>query len=139
MTRLALLASICVPLCAHCVENPAAEGARERAQLDPVAYVEAHLAVGERAVVVPRGDYRLALPEGRTAYFRLIGLADVTIDFSGSRLWGETKTRMFDIAHCTNLVVRNVTIDYPFDLPFTQAEIVEVDAEKNWRVKVVPG
>ena len=139
MTRLALLASICVPLCAHCVENPAAEGARERAQLDPVAYIETRLAAGERAVVVPRGDYRLSLPEGRTAYFRLTRLADVTIDFSGSRLWGETKTRMFDIVHCTNLVVRNVTIDYPFDLPFTQAEIVEVDAEKNWRVKVIPG
>lgn len=133
------LASLCVPLRAPCVEIPASEDARECVPLDPVAYVEARLAAGERAVVVPKGDYRLALPEGRTAYFRLTHLADVTIDFSGSRLWGETKTRMFDIVHCTNLVVRNVTIDYPFDLPFTQAEIVEVDAEKNWRVKVIPG
>ncbi len=83
MTRLALVASICVPLCAHCVENPAAEGARERAQLDPVAYVEARLAAGERAVVVPRGDYRLSLPEGRMEYFMIKGLNDVMIDFSG--------------------------------------------------------
>ncbi|MBR3086171.1 MAG: hypothetical protein IKH04_07195 [Kiritimatiellae bacterium] len=97
MTRLALLASICVPLCAHCVENPAAEGARERAQLDPVAYIETHLAAGERAVVVPKGDYRLALPEGRTAYFRLIGLADVTIDFSDSRPAPSRRTCESDI------------------------------------------
>ncbi len=106
---------------------------------DLVAYVEGRLATGERAIVVPKGDYRLALPEGRAAYFSLTRLADVTIDFSGSRLWGETKARMFDIAHCTNLVIRNVTVDYPFDLPFTQAEIVEVDAERSWRVRVIPG
>ena len=106
---------------------------------DPVAYIAERLAAGETSVVVPKGDYRLALPEDRTVYFSLKGLKDATIDFSGSRLWGETKSRMFEIQSCTNLVLRNVAVDYPFDLPYTQAEIVGVDAEKNWRVRIVPG
>ena len=106
---------------------------------DPVSFVAERLAANEREIVVPKGNYRLSLPDGRTEYFTIKGLKDVTIDFSGSRLWGETKARMFDIWCCTNLTLRNAIVDYPFNLPFTQAEIVEVDAERNWRVKVIPG
>ena len=107
--------------------------------MDPVAYVESQLVAGERSIVVPKGDYRMNLPKGRKSYFRLVGLKDVVIDFSGSRLWGEVKARMFSVQSCTNLVLCNVTVDYPFDLPFTQAEIVEVDGEQNWRVKILSG
>ena len=108
-------------------------------QLDPVEYVASRLSAGERKIAVPRGEYRLDLPKERTAYFRFDRLRDVEIDFSGSRLWGNVKSRMFDIRSCTNLVLRNATVDYPFDLPFTQAEIVAADKDRNWRVKVFPG
>ena len=106
---------------------------------DPVSYVAERLAAGERTVVIPNGDYRLTLQEGCAEYFRFKGLKDVEIDFSESRLWGESKARMFDISCCTNLILRNASVDYPFNLPFTQAEIVDVDADRNWRVRIVSG
>lgn len=117
-----------VPVALRCVAQPVP---------DPVAYVAERLAAGDKAVVLPEGDYRLAPPTNRAAYFMFDGLRDVLVDFGGSRLLGESKVRMFQATACTNIVLRNATVDYPFDLPFTQAEIVEVDAERNWRVKIV--
>ena len=120
------------------VDDPLARLGRDAAALDPVAYVKAALAKGAKTVRVPKGNYEIS-PEGNeTAYFRLRGLHDVTIDFGGSELIGRVKTRMFDIAGCTNLTIRNVALDFK-DLPFTQATIEKVDAEGNWDVRVIAG
>lgn len=105
---------------------------------DPFAFVRARLAAGERTVTVPRGVYSVAPGPKETAYLKLRGLKDVTIDFGGSKVLGKVKTRMLDLADCTNVTVRNVTFDY-IPLPFTQAIIEKVDAEKNWDVRIVPG
>ena len=83
---------------------------------DLVRRVEDAVARGERSIVVEKGDYVLDLPADRDAYFRLRRIRDVTIDFSGSRLWGRVKSRMFDLVCCTNVTLRNVTVDYPFSL-----------------------
>ena len=120
------------------VDDPLARLGRDAAALDPVAYVKAALAKGAKTVKVPKGTYEI-LPEGdETSYFRLCGLRDVTVDFSGSKLIGKVRTRMFDFVGCTNLTVRNVTVDYA-ELPFTQATIEKVDAEGNWDVRIVDG
>ena len=106
---------------------------------DLVRRVEDAVARGERSIVVEKGDYVLDLPADRDAYFRLRRIRDVTIDFSGSRLWGRVKSRMFDLVCCTNVTLRNVTVDYPFSLPSTQARIVSVDKERNWEVEILKG
>ena len=109
------------------------------ADVDPVAYVMEGLKSGNSRIVVPKGVYEIE-PNGpkETVYFRLNGLRDVTIDFSGSKLVGKVATRLFNIEGCTNLVLRNFTVDYAF-LPFTQAVIEKVDAERSWDVRVIDG
>ena len=106
--------------------------------VDPVAFVKDALARGERIVNVPKGEYRLPYDKDARAYFALKDVADVTVDFGGSKLIGLVRTRMFDFEGCTNLTVRNVTVDYA-ELPFTQATIEKVDAEGNWDVRIVDG
>lgn len=105
---------------------------------DPVSHVSAAVARGEKSVTVPKGIYEVSPTGDETAYFRLRGLKDVTIDFCGSELIGLVKTRMFDIADCTNLTIRNVALDFK-DLPFTQAVIEKTDEEGNWDVRVISG
>ena len=113
--------------------------ASANADVDPVAYVKEALARGGSRIVVPKGVYEIE-PDGpnETVYFRLKGIKDATIDFSGSKLIGKVATRLFDIADSTNLVLRNFTVDYAF-LPYTQAVIEQVDAEKSWDVRVIDG
>ena len=93
--------------------------ASANADVNPVAFVKESLARGCSRIVVPKGVYEIE-PDGpnETVYFRLNGQRNVTIDFSGSKLIGKVSTRLFDIADCTNLVLRNFTVDYA-NLPFT--------------------
>lgn len=106
--------------------------------VDPIAYVNEALARGERAIRVPKDRYFVDLPADRTSYLTLKGLKDVTIDFQGGALIGKVRSRMLTLSCCTNVTVRNLTIDYE-TLPFTQAVIERVDAERNWDVRVIPG
>lgn len=110
-----------------------------RGELDPVKFVKDEFARGTKLVRVPKARYFIA-PDGarETVYFRLNGLRDVTLDFGGAELVGTVRTRMFDLVGCTNVTIRNVTIDY-HELPFTQAVIEKVDADRNWDVRVVKG
>jgi len=109
------------------------------AELDPVSYVRDELRRGAKSVSVPKAVYEIT-PDAadETVYFRLNGLNDVTVDFNGAELSGCVKTRMFDLVGCTNVTIRNVVIDFR-DLPFTQAVIERVDAERNWDVRIVEG
>ena len=105
---------------------------------DPLDALRAALARGEKSVTVPKARYWLKPADKATSYLELSGLADVTIDFSGGELVGTVKTAMFVLSACTNVTLRNVSIDYS-DLPFTQAVIEKVDAGGNWDVRVIPG
>lgn len=107
-------------------------------RLDPIAYVNGQIADGSKNVTVPRGRYWLTPPHDATSYFEFTGLNDVTIDFSGSELVGMVKTRMIRLVSCTNVIVRNATVDYA-DLPFTQAKIEKVDVDGGWDVRIIPG
>ena len=77
--------------------------------VDPVAYVREALARGEKTVTVPKGRYVIDTDD--TVFFRLKGLDGVTVDFGGSELVCKKRTRYIGLEHCTNTVVRNVTLD----------------------------
>jgi hypothetical protein len=98
--------------------------------------VAAEIARGKKTILVPKAVYEIDTESN--VYFSLSGLDSVTIDFQGSRLNGGRRTRMFNLSDSTNVVLRNVTIDYR-RLPFTEAVIEKVDAEKNWDVRIVDG
>ncbi|MGN0833761.1 MAG: acetylxylan esterase [Kiritimatiellia bacterium] len=108
------------------------------ARADPVAYVRQELARGARRVSVPRARYWLALGPKDAAYFHLSGRRDAELDFNGGELVGTIQAPMFVLSECTNVTVRGAAVDYEA-LPFTQAVITRVDAERNWDVRVIPG
>ncbi len=103
-----------------------------------VERINGEIAAGSREIKVPKARYTLTPKEGQTCYLELKGLNDVTIDFSGSELVGKVKTRMLALAGCTNVTLRNVSVDYA-DLPFTQARIEKADADGSWDVRVIDG
>lgn len=108
------------------------------ARTDPMAYVRNELARGQRRISVPRARYWLAPNPDEAAYFHLARRADAEIDFNGGELVGTVQATMFTLSDCTNVTVRGVSVDYS-DLPFTQAVIERVDAERNWDVRAVEG
>ena len=105
---------------------------------NPIARIREELSAGKREITIPKARYMLAPKDGEMCYLELKGLDGVTIDFSGSELVGKVKMRMFTLAGCTNVTLRNVAIDYA-DLPFTQARIEKADADGNWDVRVIEG
>ena len=130
------------------------------AEGDPLDRVRTALARGERKVTIPRGRYYVSpkdfsddshrredapdtLPARPRAgegdvYLKLRGVKDFEIDFGGSELVGLVRTRMLDLEGCTNVTIRGLYVDYK-TLPFTQAVIRKVDAEKSWDVEIVDG
>ena len=108
------------------------------ARLDPIGHIRAEIAAGRTAITIPKARYWLTPSAGATSYLELTGLSGVTIDFAGSELVGTVKTTMLALHACTNVTVRNVSVDYA-DLPFTQAVIEKVDKDGNWDVRVIPG
>ena len=104
---------------------------------DPLDAVRRDLAAGKREISVAKRAYAVR-PKDGGAYLSLKGLSDVTIDFGGSELRGLVNTCFFRLEACTNVTIRNVTLDY-VTLPFTQGEIVASDADATWTVKLIPG
>ncbi|HNX35482.1 MAG TPA: acetylxylan esterase [Kiritimatiellia bacterium] len=106
--------------------------------LDPVGYVQEEIAQDAKRISVPKARYWIAPKAGKEAYFEFDGLNGVEIDFNGSELVGAVAISMFQAANCTNLVIRNVSIDFA-ELPFTQAVIEKVDKDHAWDVRVIEG
>ena len=123
---------------AVCRANEARSDAAPMARTDLLAYVREEIAHGARRVSVPHARYWLTLPPSESAYFTLFGKSDVVLDFNGSELVGTVQAPMFTLSDCTNVTVRGAVVDYA-DLPFTQAVIERVDAERNWDVRIVSG
>ena len=106
---------------------------------DPFAAIRARLARGEKDIKIAKDIYSVAPtgPDNRV-YLKLTGLSDVTIDFGGAKILGRVKTRLVELQSCTNVTIRNLTLDYT-PLTFTQGIIEKVDADKNWDVRIIPG
>lgn len=105
---------------------------------DPLDAVRNAVAHGERRISVPAGRHFLSPREGDIEYLKLEGVSDVIIDFNGAELVGSIRTRMLSFANCTNVTVRNLTIDYE-PLPFTQGRIEEVGPNGEWVVRILGG
>lgn len=128
----ALAAAVATASCADAGDAPAASG------IDPIALIHREIAAGSATISVPCARYWLTPPDNATCYLELKGLSDVTIDFGGSELIGTVKTSMLDLESCTNVTLKNVSIDYS-DLPFTQARIEAVGPDGAWDVRVIDG
>jgi len=128
------LALLCVGYCRAAQPSACASGVS--APCDPVAFVREAALRGAREIAVPKATYEIDTKG--PVYFDLKGLNGVVIDFQGGRLNGVRRTRMFNLSGSTNVVIRNVTIDY-LRLPFAQGVIEKVDAERNWDVRILAG
>ena len=109
----------------------------EESEVDPFEIVRKALVRGERHVVVPKSLYYVK-PKSSGAYLHLKGVSDVTIDFSGSELRGLENVGFFRLDFCTNVTIRNVTLDYQ-NLPFTQARIVSNDRHGSQLLQILDG
>lgn len=116
--------------------GPTTKPSGEVGGVNPMRLVREALASGASRIDVPKGTYEIDTED--ESYFALRGVRNVVIDFHGARLNGVKRTRMFDLRGSTNVVLRNVTVDYVC-LPFAQGVIERIDAEKNWDVRVLPG
>jgi hypothetical protein len=103
-------------------------------QGDPVAFVKAAIARGEKTIRVPKGKYFIGTED--TTFFRLSGLKDVTLDFGGSELICGKRTRYVGLDHCTNCVVKNAFFDMD-PLPYVQGVIEKVLPDDVWEVRVL--
>lgn len=101
--------------------------------------------VRENAVermTVDRGSYYFLTPQDSGAYLEFAALSDVTIDLAGSRIFfAGAFLRAFGLVNCDHVTLKNFDIDF-IDPPFTQVELVSVDAAArtlayrtlpNWR------
>lgn len=103
---------------------------------DPIEHIHTKLAEGNKKVVVPKGTYTLTPKD--VIYLRLDNVEDVEIDLSGVEFIGKIRTKMIHLNQCKRVTIKGLTIDYE-TLPFTQAVITNIDADKNWDVKVIEG
>lgn len=103
---------------------------------DPFAYVRSELAKGGRIVCVPKAKY-VVEPVG-AIYLALTNVSDAVIDFSGSEVVGKVATRLIQLVDCTNVTVKNLTVDFE-PLPYTEGEILEVSGDGDWTVRVFDG
>ena len=114
------------------------DGTRATPQTDdPAAFIGAALARGEKEIRVPKGAYDVGPGEVASVY--LEGVRDVTIDFQRGELRGRTRSALITLRDCTGVTVRNVTLDYPFNLPFTQGLIEKVGPDGEWDVRIAQG
>lgn len=104
---------------------------------DPIGWIREQVAAGVKNVILPYGQYALEPKEGK--YLELKGVTNVTIDCSGSFFWGRKRVAMVTLSECANVTLRNLTIDYPFDLPFSQGIIEKVGADGEWDILVDEG
>jgi len=91
-------------------------------------FIDHEIQVGKQHIVVPPGRYRVT-PHDRQ-HLVLRNLKDVQIVADGVEMICTETTRALTIAHCTNVTVRGLVIDYD-PLPFTQGRIAGFAADKK--------
>ncbi|HVJ45889.1 MAG TPA: hypothetical protein VM511_05840, partial [Luteolibacter sp.] len=86
-------------------------------------FVDEALKRGEKKIVIPPGNYRIAPKGGGGELWVLSGVKDVEIVAEGVTMTGTKLMRALSLYRCTNLTIRGLTVDYD-PLPFTQGEII---------------
>lgn len=83
---------------------------------------------GEKKIDIPKGDYRLELPDGKPMIFE--NLKDIEIDGNGSKVLSRIPSQIISVKNCENLTIKDFTFDSEI-LPFTQGTVLSVDPEKG--------
>ncbi len=80
------------------------------------------------SVIADPGSYYFLSLVSNLSHVVLANTSNVTIDFQGSELILANEQRIgIALYNCTNIVLQNFTVDYQ-QLPFTQLQVVSVDA-----------
>ena len=95
---------------------------------DLQGFIQGELAKGHKEVTVPPGRYRVTPQHARHLSFE--GLEDVTVNAAGVEMICTETTLAVRIAHCRNLTIRGLAIDYD-PLPFTQGRITALSPDKS--------
>ncbi len=86
---------------------------------------------GDKKIVIPPGTYRLAPPDGSKTVWTVQNAGNLEIVADGVTLVSTRLTRAVEIANCTKLSLRGLTVDYD-PLPFTQGKVITVAEDKGW-------
>jgi len=106
----------------------AAESSDQAKSFDLQAFIDREVKAGNHLITVPPGRYRIS-PKNRE-HLALRGLMDLTIIADGVEMVCTETTRALTIDHCTNVILRGLTIDYD-PLPFTQGRITGFSADRK--------
>ncbi len=90
-------------------------------------------AVAARAkrVVIPPGIYRGAPENGGKTHLTIGNASDLEIVADGVTMICTLATRAVEIQGCTDVTLRGITVDYD-PLPFTQGDVIAVNAAEGW-------
>lgn len=88
-------------------------------------------------IIFDNGEYQISgqEPDGRGNYepiFPLHNYTNLTIEGNGALLNARNWATTFDISHATNLIIRDLKIDWEEDLPFTSGEIIAKGTENSY-------
>ncbi len=101
----------------------ARQAVEQRSPSDLQDYLDAAVKAGLKKIVIPPGTYRVT-PRKRQ-HLVLRGLEDIEILAHGVEMICTQTTRALTLAHCRNVTLRGLTVDYD-PLPYTQGRIVKL-------------
>lgn len=98
------------------------------APFDLQGFIDQAVKAGQQRIVIPPGRHRVTPRQGQHLVLR--DLSGIEIVADGAELICTETTRAVTIAHCRDLTLRGLTIDYD-PLPFTQGRIVKLSPDKR--------
>jgi len=88
--------------------------------------LDREIARGQRTVTIPPGRYRVTPRDKQHLLLR--NLQDVAINAEGVELICTQTTRALTFEHCSNVVLRGLSVDYD-PLPFTQGRLTSISRD----------
>jgi hypothetical protein len=86
---------------------------------------------GEKRIVIPPGNYRLAPEAGDKVVWTIEEAKDTEIVAEGVTLTSTKLTRAIAIHGCSRVTLRGLAVDYD-PLPFTQGVVIAAAPDKSW-------
>ena len=98
------------------------------------------LKAGQHRIVIPPGIYRGAPEKGKKVHLTLSGISDTEILADEvTMVCTDPASRAITFSKCAKVTLQGLTVDYD-PLPFTQGDVVSVNADDGWMdVKIHAG